>query len=194
MVKLLIYDLATLVRFQLDLIINIEIICISLALISIIYSLFNYNPMYSLLFFILFLFNNTFLLILQNCEFIALLLGLIYFGAILILFFFVILLINLQVVTRDNLHIKKIPLVLLILGTLLIFFLIVMKSAGLFTSWILKNNNNYLSLENLSFTLFNNFSVSIIILGLILFLTLIGIVLILVNNKNLNLKYLRKSI
>lgn len=190
----MIYDLAILVRFQLDLIINIEIICISLGLVSIIYCLFNYNPMYSLLFFILFLFNTSILLFIQNFEFIALLVGLIYFGAILILFFFIILLINLQVVTRDNLHVKKVPIVLIGLSFLLGLLTYFSKFLGLY---LISTNNidiYNLSLESLSFTMFNNFGPHIIIIGLILFLVLIALVLILVNNKSLNIQYLRKSI
>lgn len=191
----MIYDLAILVRFQLDLIINIELLCISLGLISIIYSLFNYNPMYSLLFFILFLFNTVLYLFMQNHEFLALLLGLIYFGAILILFFFVILLINLQVVTRDNLHNKKIAISGLLFTLIIILLFVVSKNLGLYLPYLLNSSlAKTLSLETLSLAMFNNFSTHIIIVGFILFLALIGLVLILVNNTNLKLTYLRKSI
>lgn len=196
----MIYDLAILVQFQLDLIINILIVFASVSLVSIIYSLFNYNPMYSLLFFILSLFNIVIFLFLQNYEFLALLLGLIYFGAILILFFFILLLINLQVVTRDNLHIKRIPLVSIPLIISFYMFIINSHSLGLYISnlkgisFVKLYGNLILTLETLSFSLFTNFSTSIVILGLILFLTLIGLVLVLVSNKTLNLKFLRKSI
>lgn len=128
-------------------------------------------------------------------EFLALLVALIYFGAILILFFFVILLINLQVVTRDNLHNKKVPVLSLIFCYLIGILFKIAHDLGLFIqvkSLITRNYN--LTLETLSFTMFNNFSVHIIILGLILFLGLIGLVLILVNNTSINLTYLRKSI
>lgn len=190
----MIYDLAILVRFQLDLIINIEIICISVGFVSMVYSLFNYNPMYSLLFFILFLFNSVIFLFIQNSEFLALLVGLIYFGAILILFFFVILLINLQVVTRDNLHNKKIPTVLAVIILGLGVFFSISQSLGLYIPNIINISQSTLSLEVLSFSLFNNFSPHVIILGLILFLALIGLVLILVNNTSLKLTSIRKSI
>lgn len=160
-----------------------------------VYCLFNYNPMYSLLFFILFLFSTVLLLLSQNMEFLALLVALIYFGAILILFFFVILLINLQVVTRDNLHNKKVPVLSLIFIYLLFLFFKAGQYLGLFIkSTTLNQYNSNLTLETLSFTMFNNFSTHIIVLGLILFLGLIGLVLILVNNTSLNLTYLRKSI
>ena len=188
----MIYDLAILVRFQLDLIINIELLFISVGVVSIIYSLFNYNPMYSLLFFILFLFNTIIYLFIENNEFLALLVGLIYFGAILILFFFVILLINLQVVTRDNLHIKKISISGLFILIILNQFLYWTKNLGLYLPTIINVSlGKTLSLETLSITMFNNFSTHIIILGLILFLALIGIVLILVSNTNLQLTYLK---
>ena len=150
--------------------------------------------MYSLLFFILFLFSAVLLLFKQNMEFLALLLALIYFGAILILFFFVILLINLQVVTRDNLHNKKVPLLGLLLLGLLFKFVGYLKYLGLYIPVNLNFKLGNLSLETLSFVMFNNFSAHVIILGLILFLGLIGLVLILVNNTTLNLTYLRKSI
>lgn len=160
-----------------------------------VYCLFNYNPMYSLLFFILFLFSAVLLLFKQNMEFLALLVALIYFGAILILFFFVILLINLQVVTRDNLHIKKVPVLSLIFVYLIGTLFTASQHLGLFIHCKTLSNYTYnLTLETLSFTMFNNFSVHIIIVGLILFLGLIGLVLILVNNSSLNLTYLRKSI
>lgn len=153
--------------------------------------------MYSLLFFILFLFSTIIFLFNQNSEFIALLLGLIYFGAILILFFFVILLINLQVVTRDNLHNKKVPFIALGLSYLLYLIIKTSKLLGFYLEFSYELEDmrfSILSLESLSFTMFNNFGTHIIIIGLILFLALIGLVLILVNNKTLNLNYLRKSI
>ena len=166
----------------------------SAALISIIYSLFNYNPMYSLLFFILFLSNFVINLFIQNYEFVALLVGLIYFGAILILFFFILLLINLQVVTRDNLHIKRIAFVLIpMFGVIFIFFYNI-KNLGAFSCQLIKNNYLLSSIEVISLTMFNDFGVHIIFVGLILFLTLIGIVLILVSKKNINLQLKRKSI
>ena len=194
----MIYDLVILVQFQLDLITNIYLLLASVCCISIIYCLFNYNPMYSLLFFILFLFHFVLSLFLQNYEFIALLIGLIYFGAILILFFFLLLLINLQIVIRDNYHMKRITFSILPLGGLTIFLVKLGHSYGLFTCNLALYNSqaltaSFLTIESLSFLLFSNWGVGVIIVGLILFIALIGIVTILVSNKTLALTF-RKSI
>lgn len=191
----MIYDLEILVRIHLDLIVNLLLIITSISLVAIVYSLFNYNPMYSLLFFILFLFNLVISLFLQNYEFVGLLLGLIYFGAILILFFFILLLVNLQIVTRDNLHLKRVALNLIPLSSLVYLIIFKGKTLGLF---IAANNFNKIdsitTLENISLTLFNDFGLHIIIVGLILFITLIGLVIILVSNKNIKINFYRKSI
>lgn len=151
--------------------------------------------MYSLLFFILCLFNIIIYFFYQNYEFVAFLVGLIYFGAILILFFYIILLLNLQQVIRDNKHIKKIPFILFIGILCFITSFSKLKSLGLFLTYpiIIVKQQLLVSMETLSLVLFNNFGLHIIIVGLILFITLIGLVLMLVQNKNININYFRKS-
>ena len=166
----------------------------SLSLVCIIYSLFNYNPMYSLIFFFFFIFNLVMQLFIQNYEFIPLLIGLIYFGAILILFFFILLLINLQIITRDNLHLKRISLAALPIIFIIINMLAKEKQLGLFICNSKYHFNILTNLETISLAMFNDFGLYIIIVGIILFLTLIGIVLILVSNKNIQLvKYEKVS-
>lgn len=185
----MIYDLAMSVRFRLNLIIiyNFSIFILSISIISLVYSLLNYNAVYSLLFFILSLVTFLFTMFLSNLNpFVSLIVGLIYLGVIVILFFFILLIINLQQTIRDNLHLKKISLISLSLFFFNLFFFILLKRLG-FLSYKVNINFNLESFESLGLVLFNDFSVIIIILGLILFLGLISIVLLLVKPSSLKL-------
>jgi NADH:ubiquinone oxidoreductase subunit 6 (subunit J) len=119
-------------------------------------------------------------------PFVSLIVGLIYLGVIVILFFFILLIINLQQTIRDNLHLKKISLISLSLFFFNLFFFILLKRLG-FLSYKVNINFNLESFESLGLVLFNDFSVIIIILGLILFLGLISIVLLLVKPSSLKL-------
>jgi NADH-quinone oxidoreductase subunit J len=167
---------------------NIIIIFVSLGLVSSVYSLFNYHPMYSLLFFVLFLISWTFLLFFHNIEFFSFILSLIYVGAILVLFFYVILLLNLQQIIRDNRHIKKIfvtGLVFLIFNLQIFHFLKI--NGFLLITKIKLITEPLINLENINILLFNDYLIYVIIVGLILFIVLIGLVILLVNNSNLNI-------
>jgi NADH-quinone oxidoreductase subunit J len=152
------------------------------------------NPIYSIFNLILVFIGITFILLIFNIDFIAMLFLIIYVGAISVLFLFIIMMLNLKIV-----NIKKYYSYYLILGFFIgiIFFfeiliiLIPIPILHIFSSVLsLKqfSNDFYLdivsinNIENISFTLYNDYMYLFIISGLILLVAMIGAIVL--TNKN----------
>jgi NADH-quinone oxidoreductase subunit J len=150
------------------------------------------NPIQSILFLILVFLFSAFLFMFLGAEFISLLILIIYIGAIAILFLFVIMMLNLRIIEVYNAFFNYLPI-----GSLIAFFFIgevlilvyydFAKIDLLFDVKFLKDNLVLSNFNNLHFfgqLLFNYYLHFFLIIGLILFVSMIGSIVILINPKN----------
>jgi NADH-quinone oxidoreductase subunit J len=164
------------------------------------------NPIQSILFLILVFLFSAFLFMFLGAEFVSLLILIIYIGAIAILFLFVIMMLNLRIIEVYNAFFNYLPI-----GSLIAFFFIgeililiyydfakidlLLDVQFLKDSIVLKE----LKFNNLHFfgqLLFNYYIYFFLMVGLILFISMIGSIIILINPnkqapfKNKEMKFL----
>jgi len=80
------------------------------------------NPVYSIFYFIFTIFNISCFLICCNVDFFAMLLILVYVGAIMILFLFIVMLLNIKIYEKDVYFFKYAPATFIFLWVLLTLF------------------------------------------------------------------------
>ncbi len=138
------------------------------------------NPVYSVLYLILAFINSAILFLFLNAEFLAMLLVVVYVGAVAVLFLFVVMMLNVtQEEKKSKLLIFK-PLTI-ILGTIILieflYFLIVDNSTlrSLSESKNLNLENNTVSLGNIIYT---NYALLFQMCGVILFVAMIGAIVL----------------
>lgn len=155
-------------------------------IISVIFCIFSYHPIFSLLFLILTFILATILLLLLNCEFFAFMFLIIYIGGIMILFLFVIMLLNIKFndLTKNLMSNNIIGFIFIIfLNFSLLFYnykIFVQKYSYFlirlnFIDW--KNINcSKNEIEIYSILLYTNFIMQFLLIGVILLSILIGTV------------------
>ena len=138
------------------------------------------NPVYSVLYLILAFINSAILFLFLNAEFLAMLLVVVYVGAVAVLFLFVVMMLNVtQEEKKSKLLIFK-PLTI-ILGTIILieflYFLIVDNSTlrSLSESKNLNLENNTVSIGNIIYT---NYALLFQMCGVILFVAMIGAIVL----------------
>jgi len=151
------------------------------------------NPIQSILFLILVFLFSAFLFMFLGAEFISLLILIIYIGAIAILFLFVIMMLNLRIIEVYNAFFNYLPI-----GSLIAFFfigeiliLIYYDFARIDLLFDIKFSNNIIIWKGFGFNnlhffgqlLFNYYFYYFLIIGLILFSSMIGSIIILINTK-----------
>jgi NADH-quinone oxidoreductase subunit J len=146
------------------------------------------NPVHSVFFLVLVFFSATALLILLEVDYLAMVLLIVYVGAIAVLFLFVIMLLNLKVVELQENFYRYLPLSgFLALIFLLEVFLLLQKefnglsfwSTGLdYFSWINSFFDFGTSLDKLSVLIYNYFFFLFILCGLLLFVAMIGAIVL----------------
>lgn len=155
------------------------------------------NTAFSLVVLILNFIISFFILLLLNCEFLALLFLLVYIGAILILFLFLLMLLDIKF---NNLNLFRNFLNNSFFQFLYLFFIFLyfiftkiqqvyyIVEPFNFVYWKFIINSTY-NINIYSVLLYNNFIIELLVIGFILLLTLIGIVFIINNYLNFNIKY-----
>ena len=144
------------------------------------------NPVYSVLFLILVFCNSTGLLLLFNIEFIAILLIIIYIGAITVLFLFVIMMLNIRIETNPNLN--YIITFFFLSGSLffifdkVILFISPNSTPYSYNEWVVLLDT-LTNIETIGQVLYTYYSPIFLVVGLILLLALIGAVLLTLQTK-----------
>lgn len=162
------------------------------------FGIFVINPIQSLLWLVLVFILAGFLLLELGAEFLAILLILVYVGAIAVLFLFVIMLLNIRKIELHNYYINYLPILLFIslFFFLEIFFIIFLKN-NINTSELTLLNIDFFWINNLYYTsnievigilLFDVYYYYFFFLSLILLVALVGALILLVNTKNNNYK------
>ena len=138
------------------------------------------NPVYSVLYLILAFINSAILFLFLNAEFLAMLLIVVYVGAVAVLFLFVVMMLNVsQEIKRSKLLVFK-PLTI-ILGVIILieflYFLVIDNSTlkSLSESKNLENENNTISLGNIIYT---DYALLFQMCGIILFVSMIGAIVL----------------
>jgi len=145
------------------------------------------NTIYSVLFLILVFFNASGLFILLNAEFLAILLIIVYVGAIAVLFLFVVMMLNV-----DSMDLKKqtrpfLPILIMIsitiFGEIFLFEKIsIIENYQISTSFPINQNiNNIKSIGNVLYT---DFILPFQVSGAALFVAMIGAILLTLKNEN----------
>lgn len=168
---------------------------LNLLIINLVYSLFVFNPIYSILFLILAFINVSILFLLGGVQFIAFLILLIYVGAISILFLFVMMLLNIEITLHRTKYGFKIPLYICgiilfiqILCSIFFYKYLFFYPVFIYIDWV-KQFYIQKELVVLGLFIFNYNQSSVIFIGLLLLVALIGS-LILVAEK----RHIRKQI
>lgn len=171
---------------------NLEfvIVIFFLIVVSLILVIISNNPIYSVLFLMLSFINIAILLLILGVEFLPVIFLVIYVGAISILFLFVIMMMDIKFNLLTNkkvfsnfYFISKLVLFLLILS--FIYFLLI-KGAGLedfnyFVNWINLSYTTY-DIKVIGFILYNFYYYYFILIGIILFVAMVGCISLVVDS------------
>lgn len=151
------------------------------------------NMIYCVLFLILAFFNAAALFIILGAEFVAMLLIIVYVGAIAVLFLFVVMMLN---VDKSELH-KKIrkttPILISILAILILEIGLILKVSfiGDYKKMaIFPINSEITNTEAIGQVLYTDFFLAFQIVGAILFVAMIGAIVLTSNDK---LRFIRKQ-
>lgn len=159
---------------------NLIFLLLNLLIINLLYSIFSFNPIYSILFLVLAFINFSLLLLLIGVKFIAFLILLIYVGAISILLMFVLMMLNIEVVLFQTFHsFTTIIFFLSITFFLEMFILFYLKKLMLFyptfiyINWV-KILHSLPELLVLGIFIYNYNFINLFLIGLILLAALVG--------------------
>ncbi|MGV3278173.1 NADH-quinone oxidoreductase subunit J [Rickettsiales bacterium LUAb2] len=138
------------------------------------------NPMTSVLAMVFAFINTSILFVLLKAEFLAMVMLIIYVGAIAVLFIFIIMLLNIKQSERRKILTKTFIGGLIVAALVAIEIAMIIKGS-VFTLPSLKNmsiNDDTNNAYNLSLILYNNYSFIVILLGILLTIVVVGIVFI----------------
>ena len=132
------------------------------------------NPVYSVLFLILAFFNAAGMFVLIGAEFLAMLLVVVYVGAVAVLFLFVVMMLDINFAEMRSGFQKYLPLGLVI-GGILVFELVTVMYGDAFSNTSLPIASDIANTTQLGGVLYTKYAFLFQIAGLILMLSLIHI-------------------
>lgn len=140
------------------------------------------NTIYSVMFLILAFFNAAGLFVLLGAEFLAMLLVIVYVGAIAVLFLFVVMMLNIDDKPEKSGFNKYLPITILIAGTLFVeMFIITQGSTILFGSSAIKSlptPENISNTKAIGDVLYTTFAYPFQLAGMVLFVAMIGAIVL----------------
>ncbi len=140
------------------------------------------NTIYSVMFLILAFFNAAGLFVLLGAEFLAMLLVIVYVGAIAVLFLFVVMMLNIDDKPEKSGFNKYLPITILIAGTLFVeMFIITQGSTILFGSSAIKSlptPKNISNTKAIGDVLYTTFAYPFQLAGMVLFVAMIGAIVL----------------
>ena len=131
------------------------------------------NPVYSVLFLILAFFNAAGLFVLIGAEFLAMLLVVVYVGAVAVLFLFVVMMLDINFAEMRAGFQKYLPLGLVV-GGILVFELVTVMFGDAFSNAISPTVSNIANTTQLGGVLYTKYAFLFQIAGLILLVAMIG--------------------
>ena len=143
------------------------------------------NPIYSVLFLILAFFNSAALFLIANAEFLAMLLVIVYVGAVALLFLFVIMMLNIEFKNKINIKSKYLIVGLTVAAILFLEIILVMNSIDLSysgdnkiqisKSYLITDESNTVQIGKVLYT---DFFLHFQLAGLVLLVGMIGSVVL----------------
>ena len=154
---------------------------------------FTYNSIISVLFLVLSFLISAILLVLLKCEFLALMLIIVYVGAVAVLFLFVLMMLETKVKYLNKSLIVYFPFGILL--NIIFFFEVInsvstdiLSNSYLSYNYLIPNYNSYINLMNnltdiqvFGHILYTHFVLQFLIAGFVLFLVLVGVVFLTAN-------------
>lgn len=153
------------------------------------------NSIYSVLFLVLSFVSAASLLLLFECEFIALMFVIIYVGAIAVLFLFIVMMLDIKIIAENKDSLKYFPIGFLIgsLFLLEIFYILTenlennlydkSSSTNYYTNWYDKLDF-FSDIESIGQVMFTQYVLQFLIAGNILLLATIAVVVLTINTSN----------
>ena len=147
------------------------------------------NPIHSVLFLILVFFNTSILFLFSNAEFLAMVVLIVYIGAVAVLFLFVIMMIDINISKLRQTFLNYLPIGLLVGFIILLELIYVVSQSKLnFTETISTNNNNISNqmLDNtkaIGNILYTDYFLLFQISGIILLVAMIGAIFLTIRKR-----------
>ena len=147
------------------------------------------NPIHSVLFLILVFFNTSILFLFSNAEFLAMVVLIVYIGAVAVLFLFVIMMLDINIAKLRQTFLNYLPIGLLVGFIILLELIYVVSQSKLnFTETISTNNNNISNqmLDNtkaIGNILYTDYFLLFQISGIILLVAMIGAIFLTIRKR-----------
>ena len=136
------------------------------------------NPVHSVLFLILTFFNAAGLFVLLGAEFLAMLLVVVYVGAVAVLFLFVVMMLDVDFVELRQGFLSYLPLGLIVAGLLLAELWLVGSAASVAPTAVATTPSDVTNAEALGRILYTDYLLVFQMAGLVLFLAMIGAIVL----------------
>lgn len=153
------------------------------------------NSVYSVLFLVLSFISSAGLLLIFECEFLALMFVIVYVGAIAVLFLFIVMMLDIKIISSTKDTLKYFPVGLVIGSIFLLEVLIVINknfsknfyassvSENYYTNWFDKLDK-FSDIESLGQLIFTQYVLQFLIAGNILLLATISVVVLTINTNS----------
>ena len=147
------------------------------------------NPIHSVLFLILVFFNTSILFLFSNAEFLAMVVLIVYIGAVAVLFLFVIMMLDINITKLRQTFLNYLPIGLLVGFIILLELIYIVSQSKLnFTQKISINNNNISNqmLDNtktIGNILYTDYFLLFQISGIILLVAMIGAIFLTIRKR-----------
>ena len=147
------------------------------------------NPIHSVLFLILVFFNTSILFLFSNAEFLAMVVLIVYIGAVAVLFLFVIMMLDINISKLRQTFLNYLPIGLLVGFIILLELIYIVSQSKLnFTETISTNNNNISNqmLDNtkaIGNILYTDYFLLFQISGIILLVAMIGAIFLTIRKR-----------
>lgn len=144
------------------------------------------NMVHAVMFLILAFFNSAGLFILLGAEFLAMLLIVVYVGAIAVLFLFVVMMLNIDKIVIEKFNPKKPLLVMLAFILFTEIFMMIQLSAGnlLIAKTSYKIPSDISNVKSIGKVLYTDFAIPFELAGAILFIAMIGAIILTLKEEN----------
>ena len=147
------------------------------------------NPIHSVLFLILVFFNTSILFLFSNAEFLAMVVLIVYIGAVAVLFLFVIMMLDINISKLRQTFLNYLPIGLLVGFIILLELIYVVSQSKLNFTEIISTNNNNISNQMLDNTktigniLYTDYFLLFQISGIILLVAMIGAIFLTIRKR-----------
>ena len=140
------------------------------------------NPIHSVLFLILVFFNAAILFILSNAEFLAMILLIVYIGAVAVLFLFVIMMLDIKIAKLRKVFLNFLPIGLFIGFIIFLELIFIVSKSNLLifnkNSNLIENSNAITNTKIIGNILYTDYFLLFQLSGLILLVAMIGAILL----------------